>query len=96
MIDGKTATLIGLLADSPALRPIAGATPHPCARCARDVMLSPASRARLHEVEFVHCVECVVAICKERGIKLEEGARTDAQVAELIANGYPGDRFGVR
>ena len=79
--------VIGARTDDPERRPIAGSTPSPCAECASEVMLSPATRRRMTELSAVLCVECAAAGAAARNERWIVADRSDEQLQEMAVNG---------
>lgn len=79
--------------NDPARKHLYGATPERCVRCTVEVMVSPATRARIRPGDQILCVECCAAIAEEHGQKWIDAGRNADQLAELAANGHEPRQF---
>lgn len=79
--------------DDPRRLVIAGATPSPCCRCQRTVMVSPATRNRIRPTDPIICTDCAIAVAAARGTPWLDAGRNDEQLDELAANGHEARRF---
>jgi hypothetical protein len=79
--------------DDPRRLKIDGATPSPCCRCNRTVMVSPATRQRIRDCDQIICTDCAISLAFDRGEEWIDVGRNDEQLDELEVNGHEAKRF---